>query len=170
MRVKVRDYGSGLDKLIENLAILKRPIFLDEANRICQEQLIETVRAIHDNADIPVILVGDNKLPDLLSPFPQVRDRTQYFLEIGECTLDDALLMSRVWATTPIAESLVAKIHSSAGGNLRRIKTALVFLDSTAKTHGWESVSEKEWENRPFSPEVSSSPATRIKKQQRRAS
>lgn len=110
-----------------------RPIFIDEADRLCARmRLVETLRAIHDATTAPLILIGMSQLPTAIYAIPQVVSRLAAAVEFEPCDLADTRLLARELAEIEIAEDLVKELHRQTAGEPRAIRIALQRLERVA--------------------------------------
>jgi len=81
-RVEARGrFKQDIRELVRAAKKQRLPLFIDEADRVVRKSLlIETVRDIHDLAKIPIILIGQENIINLL----QRRDLGQVFSRITE--------------------------------------------------------------------------------------
>jgi DNA transposition AAA+ family ATPase len=111
-----------------------RPIFIDEADRLCARmRLVETLRALHDATTAPLVLIGMSQLPTAIYAIPQVVSRLATAVEFEPCDLADTRLLARELAEIEIAEDLVKELHRQTGGEPRAIRIALQRLEALAR-------------------------------------
>jgi len=81
-RVEARGrFKSDIRELVRAAKKQRLPLFIDEADRVVRKSLlIETIRDVHDLAKIPIILIGQENIVNLL----QRRDLGQVFSRITE--------------------------------------------------------------------------------------
>lgn len=81
-RVEARGrFKQDIRELVRAAKKQRLPLFIDEADRVVRKSLlIETVRDVHDLAKIPIILIGQENIINLL----QRRDLGQVFSRITE--------------------------------------------------------------------------------------
>jgi len=81
-RVEARGrFKQDIRELIQVAKKQRLPLFIDEADRVVKKSiLIETIRDLHDLAKIPIILIGQENIVNLL----QRRDLGQVFSRITE--------------------------------------------------------------------------------------
>jgi len=81
-RVEARGrFKSDIRELVRAAKKQRLPLFIDESDRIVRKSLlIETIRDVHDLAKIPIILIGQENIVNLL----QRRDLGQVFSRITE--------------------------------------------------------------------------------------
>ncbi|MGB3208672.1 MAG: ATP-binding protein [Crinalium sp.] len=159
MGATCRSFGSGLDKIIERLSESGKALFIDEADYLLHDfSLLEALRAIHDNAEVPVILVGMPGIFNKLAHHRQLCDRI-HFLEFTACDLQDARLLAETRCEVRVDNDLLAAIHSFAKGNLRLIKRILSHVESHALVMGWDSCNLNRWGKQPFLPAIAQQPS-----------
>lgn len=149
----------NLNKVIERFSTRQCALFLDEADYLCSDSsLLDIVRTIHDQAEVPVVLVGMTGIYNKLADKKLFIDRIQYFLEITGCSLEDTGLIASARCQVNLSDDLVKQIHQQTKGNARQIKRALSHVESFAQAHGLAEISAEQWGERSLLPANSAAP------------
>lgn len=150
--VKLEKSGPRLFTQIRNhLVAYPQPLIIDEVDYIAERDWIEIIRAIHDQARIPVLLIGEESLPTNLKKRERFDNRILVSEEAQPSTLDDALLLRDYYCTTArVDDDLVADIHRACAGVTRRIVVNLQDAQEGAIAAGRRAIDRKLWGNRPF--------------------
>jgi DNA transposition AAA+ family ATPase len=99
-----------------------RPLIVDEADKLVDRNMIETVRELHEHSGAPVILIGEERLPSKLLAVERVHNRVLRWMQALSCDLDDVKLLAGAFAPKLlIADDLLEAIRSQSMGRARRI-------------------------------------------------
>lgn len=128
-----------------------RPLIVDEADKILKEKCVEVLRAIHDRTGVPVILVGEENLPQKLAAWERVQSRLLQSVGAEPATLDDVRQMAVIYAApVAMAADMVAAVASVSNGSLRNAVTNFAAVKEWAVKQGLEAVSLADWGDQPF--------------------
>ncbi|MEM1284922.1 MAG: AAA family ATPase [Pseudomonadota bacterium] len=129
-----------LDRAITTLAgDPDQVILFDEADRLLDRKLIEIVRDLHDKLQIPVVLIGEERLRTKLGApdFDRVQSRVLEWVLAQPCDLADAKMLARYLVPkVEISDGLLGDIVAQTKGNARRIATTLYQVEGEAVTTG----------------------------------
>jgi DNA transposition AAA+ family ATPase len=159
-----RSLVGAMQALISTLKRDQIGIFLDDAERLAHHnELLETIRTIHDHTEVPIILVGMEGLYSSLQHRSVFCDRIRFFFQAEECTLQDAKTLAEL-VEVSIDDALIHVMlsHPNVGSNLRRLKRSFSFIEEIAKSNGWQKVGIAEWGDRLFVSEFSLPPTSRV--------
>ncbi|MCC3246181.1 ATP-binding protein [Methylocystis sp. WRRC1] len=125
---------------------LKRPLFIDEADKICDKGYIELVREIAMGSNVPVLLIGEELLPQKLSRVERVHNRILDWYGAEPCDLEDArALADLLLAPVAISDDLLDDIRVKGEGRARRIATSLDGVANWAKNNGAKTVTRESY-------------------------
>lgn len=132
-----------LDAVIEALADSDDTVLIfDEADRLLERKLIEIVRDLHSSLQIPVILIGEERLPTKLKApeYERVDNRVLEWQLALPCNLDDARQLAKVCVGDElmVTDELLKDIIAKTEGRARRIASTLFQVASTARQSGAE--------------------------------
>jgi len=127
-----------------------RPLIIDEADKLVDKGNIEIVREIHDAAQVPVILIGEEQLPAKLISVERVHNRVLDWTAAQPCDLEDARALAELFVgDVEIGDDLLAEICRQSDGRARRIvvnlykvrehgrNTGAMMLDQTSYKGGF---------------------------------
>ncbi|UOO93608.1 AAA family ATPase [Vitreoscilla stercoraria] len=127
-----------LDSVCEQLAASQRPLIIDEADHaVSKSGMVELIRDIYEGSQAPVMLVGEEMLPNKLKRFERFHGRVLRWVPAQPVSLSDARLLANIYAPdleldTAVLEMLVAISH----GSVRRVTVNLVNLFEDANIRG----------------------------------
>jgi hypothetical protein len=125
----------------------KRPLVIDEADKLIDKRMIELVRMIAKKSNVPVLLIGEELFPKKLEGVDRFRDLVLVMDYAQPCDLDDTRTLSRTfYPGIAIMDDLLDAAREKAGGRVRRIGNSLHAIASFASVRGLESVSLAQYE------------------------
>lgn len=107
----------------------KAPLFIDEANRIVRKSmLIETIRDIHDLARVPIVLIGQEDIMNLLKrrDLMPVFSRITEIFEFKELTASDIQRVSKDLCDLGCSEKVASFIRTVCLGDFRLVNALLI--------------------------------------------
>lgn len=139
-------------QIIDRLAETQdRPLILDEADFLIKKGMIDVVRALHDKSQAPVILIGEELLPQKLQAHERAHNRMLDWVAAQPCDLEDAsLIAARMASGIEIGDDLVAAIAQASGGRVRRVLVNLEQVVALAKARNKRVMRMADWGDRPF--------------------
>lgn len=104
----------------------RRPLIIDEADKLVDKHMIELVRDIHETTGVPIVLVGEEKLPSKVATYERVDNRVLGRVLAERCNEADAQHLARIRCPgLTLAPDLLTHIVKVTNGNARRIATTL---------------------------------------------
>jgi DNA transposition AAA+ family ATPase len=112
---------------IERLAMPGHPpLIIDEADKLVDKGMIELVREIHESAQVPVILIGEEALPAKLERVERSHNRVLEWVAAQPCDLEDTRKLAAIFAPhLSLSDDLLDQIRAQSQGKARRIVTNL---------------------------------------------
>lgn len=102
------------------------PVFIDEADKLVDKNMIELVREIHEASQCPMILIGEELLPQKLERSERTHNRVLEFVMAQPCDLDDARKLAAYLAPqVTFSDDLLERLVRETQGRARRIVTNL---------------------------------------------
>lgn len=122
-----------------------KPIFFDESDYIARNvSVLETIRSIYDFAQVPMLLIGYEKLPQITKTMPQLRSRVGGHIKLIPADMEDAKLMASL-ASVCVEDDLLSALLEDTAGNFRDIRTGLSNIEKLAQANSLESISLAQW-------------------------
>lgn len=113
------------------------PVFIDEADKLVDKNMIELVREIHEGSQCPFVLIGEELLPQKLERSERAHNRVLEFVMAEPCDLDDARKLARALApSVTFSDDLLQRLCAESEGRARRIVTNLDRCVEFARSHG----------------------------------
>ncbi len=133
-------------RVIEKLAETQRPLFVDEADHIVgNEQMMETLRDIHDLSTVPVLMVGMGQMRKKVARYAQLENRIMHWIEFAPCDREDAVTMAKGMCDVEIDEALLHKLIDMTRGEIRRLVVGLAQIEDEAKSRGLSKIGKSEF-------------------------
>lgn len=150
-----RPRGTIADMMLQILRLLQddpnRLLIIDEADKLVDKNMIELVRDIYKAARIPVLLVGEEQLPDKLARYERCQNRVTAFGMANPSDLEDARHLVRIYQRhLTIGDDLLAEVVLKTKGVTSRIVTTLAEIAQFCLAAGTTEVSLKDYSGQIF--------------------
>lgn len=124
----------------------RRPLFIDEADKLVDRGGIELVREIHEHAQTPVLLIGEENLPKKLQAIERVHNRVLQWIPAQPCDMPDCRkLAALLLRDVDISDVMLERARQAADGRARRIVVTLSDMAEWARDHGAKFVPD-DWQ------------------------
>lgn len=135
-----------LDQIIDQLLVEPQPLIVDETDHIVVKKSVEIIRDIHDNARVPILMIGEEKLPAKLKEWERFDNRILRATPAQPSNLSDALLLRDFYCQrVAVADDLVEAIVAATGGITRRIAINLQAAQAAALQGGTDAIDLAGW-------------------------
>lgn len=146
-----RTIAGSMKKVNQALAIARRPLIIDETDYAIARNMIGVIRDMHDGSQVPVILIGMERLPQKLRKWELVDNRILEWTAAEPADLTDAKMLAEQYAAgIEVGEDLIAHILNKHQGRVRRMVTDFAYVLEQANVQGLTSMSLDEWGQAPF--------------------
>ena len=129
------------------LAIESRPLIIDEADYLVAKGLTGIVRDLHDGSQIPILLVGEEDLPQKLRRFTQFDSRIFAYSEALPADLKDTRELAA--AVTPqgttIDDQILEEVRTRHTGNARWIVKEVSHICKQARLNAISEITKQSW-------------------------
>lgn len=128
-----------------------RILIIDEADQILTDRTIEMLRLLHDTTEVPLILMGEELLPQKLKRWERVHSRILSWVAAEPATLEDIGFLAPIYAPkVAIAADLRAAVLEASCGSIRNASTNLAFISEFAVSEGLKALTRADWGNKAF--------------------
>jgi len=128
-----------------------RPLIIDDAQYLLQKRMIGVVRDIYESSQAPIILVGEEKLPDDLRRWENVYNRLLVKEPAMPSSMEDARMLADVYCPNiAIGADLLGKLLEDTSGNTRNISNNLVRIKEIMRRSGKSEATLETWGDRAF--------------------
>jgi hypothetical protein len=126
----------------------KRPLLIDEADKLVDKNMIELVRMIAKKSNVPVLLIGEELFPTKLERAgDRFRDLVLVMGYAQKCDLDDTSTLARTfYPGIKISDELLDQARLKADGRVRRIGNSLHAIANFAASRGLTEVGLAQYE------------------------
>ncbi len=140
-----RPRGTIAAMMIQALRLLQddpnRLMIIDEADKLVDKGMIELVRDIYKGARIPVLLVGEDQLPQKLARYERCENRVTAYGMANPSDLDDARALGAIYhRQIRFGDDLLAEVVSKTRGVASRIVTSLAEIGQFARANGMSAI------------------------------
>lgn len=131
----------------EALALDGRPLVIDEADYLISKGLVGIVRDLHDGSQIPILLVGEENLPQKLKKFTQFDSRIFAYSEALPADLKDTRQLADMVSPAGIelGDDILEAIRGRHTGNARWIVKEISHVCNEAKKLGLSEITAESW-------------------------
>jgi DNA transposition AAA+ family ATPase len=144
-----RTISDMVDQIAEHLAKSDLPLLIDEADHLVSRGMIEVVRDIYEGSQSPVVMIGEELLPQKLQEWERVHGRILSWVAAQPGDMGDLDHLAGIYARdVELDPALKEHLLKVSGGSIRRICVNLDQIREFAATHGTTSVSLAEWGNK----------------------
>lgn len=134
------------DQISSALVLSERPLIIDEVDYVVDRHAVEIIRDIHEGAQVPILLIGEEKLPVKLKKWERFHGRILDFVQAQPASFDDAAILARFYCKrVAVSEDLLAAVTEVARGSARRICVNLALIEEEALTRGKKDVDLGTW-------------------------
>ncbi len=138
-----------VDAVVEKLKADNTVLILDEFDHLVKPRSLEIVREIYDRAGTPIILIGEEALPNKLRSVERFHNRIYKWVQALPASLDDAKKLTKIYSPkVEIADDLLKKLVDLSQGRVRRIAVNLDNISKTCQREGIDRVDLKTWGKR----------------------
>ena len=114
-----------------------RLLIIDEADKLVDKNMIELVRDIHEEAQVPIILAGEELLPQKLERSERTHNRVLEWVMAELCDLDDAQALAGLFCpSAKVSDDLLQEIIDKGQGRARRVVTTLNAVSDQVRNQG----------------------------------
>ncbi|WP_172298304.1 AAA family ATPase [Pseudoruegeria sp. HB172150] len=147
--------GHLVKNIAEALAITDQPLLIDEADHLIRRKCIEVIRDIHESSGAPIILIGEEGLPQKLKEWERVHGRMLDWVAAQPGDLSDVKHLAPIYARgIEIDADLQSAILRASHGSIRRICVNLDRVAEFARTRGITKMTLALWQGDLFTGEA----------------
>lgn len=133
--------GEMLDQVCDQLSASGRPLAIDEMDHLVDKKAVELVRDIYEASGAPILIIGEEQLPQKLKKWERFHGRILAFVPALPVSIDDARSLAGVYAPgIECADDLLQKLVADSGGSVRRVCVNLDQVREDARAQGVDRV------------------------------
>jgi len=123
------------------------PLIIDEADKLVDKGMIELVREIQEGSQVPLILIGEELLPQKLMRIERVHNRVLDWVTAQPCDIDDTMKLIRLFCPQlAVSDGLAERLRRGSEGRARRIVVNCSRLAEFARLKGLSSLDESTYQ------------------------
>lgn len=140
-----------VDRIASELAVQGVPLIIDEADHVIARRMVEIVRDIYEGSQAPVILIGEELLPQKLKEWERVHGRMLDWVPSQPADLSDLNHLIPIYAPgITIEDDLKQTLLRMSHGSTRRVCVNLAHLAERAQILGVERIGTGDFDPRGF--------------------
>ncbi len=140
-----------VDQISQQLAISDGVLIIDEADYLCKNSLIEVVRDMYESSMAPIILIGEEKLPQKLMKWERVHGRMLEWTAAQPAALSDIDHLAKIYCPNlTLDDEFKSHLLKSSGGSIRRVCVNLERVQIHARTNDIELIDMETWGKKSF--------------------
>lgn len=133
--------GEMLDQVCDQLSASGRPLVIDEMDHIVDKKAVELVRDIYEGSQAPILIIGEENLPQKLKKWERFHGRILAFVPALPVDVEDAKRLAGVYAHgVDCADDLLRKLVADSHGSVRRVCVNLDAVREAAAEQAAKSV------------------------------
>lgn len=137
--------GTIASMMVQAMRLLQddpnRLLIIDEADKLVDKGMIELVRDLYKGARIPVLLVGEELLPEKLARYERCENRVSAYGMANPSDLGDAQQLARIYhPKLTVQDDLLAHIVDKTHGVASRIVASLSRVSEFARAQQLEAI------------------------------
>ncbi len=139
-----------LDQVCQQLAASRRPLMIDEFDHCTRtDNMVELVRDIYEGSQSPIILAGEEALPQKLERWERFHSRVLAWVPAQPVSLADAKALAPIYCPgIVIADDLLKHLVSIARGSVRRVCVNLYAIAEALAIEGIKKIDLDGWGDR----------------------
>lgn len=140
-----------LEQIAEHLARTGRPLIIDEADHLVNRKLVELTRDIHEASGAPVILIGEERLPQNLQQWERIHGRMLDWVAAEPAEMRDVTLLADIYARgVTLDDDMKTLLFRESKGSIRRICVNLARVAEFGRTRGKPVIAAADWGKQGF--------------------
>jgi AAA domain-containing protein len=140
-----------VDQIAQELTFSNRPLLIDEADFLVSRKMIEIVRDIYESSGSPVILIGEELLPQKLQKWERVHGRMMdWVAALPACKSDIEHLANIYCPGVTLHPAFKEHLLHASQHSIRRVCVNLSRVSEHAGTKGVDVIDLENWGKREF--------------------
>jgi DNA transposition AAA+ family ATPase len=125
------------EQVSQRLALSGRPLIIDEMDHIVDKNAVEIVRDIYEGSGVPILMIGEERLPEKLTRWERFHGRILDFIGAQAADIEDAKVLAKFYAKdVECADDLLHALSDAARGSIRRICVNLAHIEEAVMSGG----------------------------------
>lgn len=156
------DIPTKVDRIIEALTILDKPMIIDEFDYAVKKNFLDLVREVQDKTNIPMVLIGEELLVQKLEKNERFHNRLlEPFVAAQPSDREDVQILCKLYCPNiDLEDDLVSQVHKISRGCTRRICVNLHHIREYCEMEDLKSISLQQFGEKRLA--TGMSPARRV--------
>lgn len=138
--------GGMLEQIAEELSLSGRPLIIDEADFLVERGQIEIIRDIYESSLAPIMLIGEELLPNKLSQWERFHGRVLDWCPAQPVSFEDVRALYQLYkSSVEIADDLLHLVYERADGSARRVCVNFERISDIARVEGRKEMDLAAW-------------------------
>lgn len=138
-----------VEMVCEQLVLSKRPLIIDEMDHVVERALVHTIYDIYNGSLAPIMLIGEETLPDKLKRWARFGGRVLEWEQAVPVGIDDARHLRRLYARrVDVADDLLEHLVAISRGDARLILANLSKIEKETLADGGTKMDRAAWGER----------------------
>jgi len=131
-------FGRLLERVVES----QLPIVIDEAEFTLHNgaAALEKIRDLSDRAEVTVVLIGMERIQQMVARHKQINSRIAQVVEFKPSTPEDVAQACDNLAEVAMTDALKSEVHRLSGGRMRETLNIIAAIERVAKVNGLQAV------------------------------
>lgn len=148
---KTRACFNALCELLDQEQMILIIDEFDYATKGRSDAMVEMVRDIYEQTQQPVIVIGEEQLPQKLRKYDRFHNRVLEWRAAEPCDLEDARILAEIYSKEmTLSDDLLERMIEATHGNTRRICTSIEMIRTTGVRQGIQHMTAATWGDRGF--------------------
>lgn len=138
-------------QIIDEMLYKDRPLFIDEIDHILLPgaatalRMLEAIRSLHDKAQMPVVMIGMDKIEGKIRAREQLARRVHQWVQFTDLDLGDARIVADTLSDIPIADDWIEALFGQSKGRISKIAHNIKRARVRAKANRWDEINLARW-------------------------
>lgn len=129
-------------RLLERVVEAQLPIVIDEAEFTLHNgaAALEKIRDFSDRAEVTVVLIGMERIQQLVAKRKQINSRIAQVVKFEHVTSNDVANACDQLCEVAMTPALKAEVHHLSGGRMREVLNVVATIERLAKSNGLKEI------------------------------
>ncbi len=140
-----------IEQIGQHMGATGRCLIIDEADHLIKRNMIELTRSIYEASGQPVILIGEEGLPQNLQQWERVHSRMLSWVAAQPVVISEMKALADIYCPgVRLDDALLAGLLRACGGSVRRICTNLAGMREFAAKMNRSELTPDSWGKNTF--------------------
>lgn len=146
-----KNIADMIDQIAREMTITGRPLIIDEADYLIKRNMIELVRDIYESSFAPVVLIGEENLPQKLQKWERIHGRVLSWVGAQAACLDDIGHLAKIYCPdVELDSAFKSHLLKASANSIRRVCVNLERVREISLTIGADRMDVATWGDQRF--------------------